>query len=109
MCVCVCVRGAVYEPIDYVLMFKILRTKYQEPGGAPIVRITKQLGESEDIILREFRVGVRKPGGAWGWLGKKRRDIKSSIRYLTNREVCLYFKDCAIVKSHKLRGAIARH
>ena len=68
--------GGLYEPIDYVWMFRILRAKYQEPGGVPIFRITQQLSESKGIILRELGIGVRKPDGAWGRLGKKRRDIK---------------------------------
>ena len=85
-------KGGVYGPIDYVWMFKVLRTKYREPDGSHIVRIAKQLSEIEGIILRELEVWVRNPEGVWGWLGEERRDHKSSGRYLTNREMPNYFK-----------------
>ena len=47
-------KGDVYEPVDYVWMFKILSSKYQEPVGAPVVRVMQQLSKIEGIIFREL-------------------------------------------------------
>ena len=47
-------KGATYEPIDYEWMFRTLRSKYQDPDGAPIVRPTKQLGEMEKRPLANW-------------------------------------------------------
>ena len=44
---------------------------YQEPTGAPIARIAKQLNEAGEVIYRELGVGVRTPEGVWDWLGGK--------------------------------------
>ena len=44
---------------------------YQEPVGAPVVRIAKQLHELESIIYRELGVWVRTPEGVWDWVGKE--------------------------------------
>ena len=55
---------------------------------------------------------MRNPEGVWGWLVKKRRDLKSSGRYLTNREMLNYFKATTITtiaNSHKLHEVIERH
>ena len=86
----------------------MFRGKYREPGGSPIVRIAKQLSGMARVIHRELELGVRNPEGDWDWLGKTRRDLKSMGRFLTNREIYIYFKDCSIVKSHKLSGVIER-
>ena len=43
-------NGDDYEPINYVWAFKILRARYQEPDGAPVIRIVKQLGGWEVAI-----------------------------------------------------------
>ena len=102
-------KGDVYEPIDYVWVFKILKSKYQGPVGAPIARIMKQLSEIEGIIFRESGVVVRNPEGVWGWVVKKRRDRKSLGRYLTNREMSNYLKETRIAKSHKSHCVIGRH
>ena len=83
--------------------------RYREPGGAPIVRIMKQLGGTGGVITRELEVGVRNPEGACDWVGKKRRDLKSTGRLLTSRDMYIYFKDGTIVKSRKLSGVIERH
>ena len=58
-------RGASYDPIGYEWMFMIFKTQYQEPGGSPVVRLAKQLGEMEKAITRELEVRVRNPEGVW--------------------------------------------
>ena len=67
-------------------MFEVFKSMYQEPAGAPIVRIAKQLGDLETIIYRELWVGVRTPEGVLDWIGGKSGELKSLCRYLTNRE-----------------------
>ena len=52
---------------------------------------------------------MRNPEGVWDCLCKIRRDIKTLVRFLTCREMYIYFKDCSVVKSHKLSGVIERH
>ena len=52
---------------------------------------------------------VRNPEVACDCIGKKRRDLKSHGRLLTNREMYIYFKDCIIAKSSKLSGVIERN
>ena len=44
----------VYEPIDYVLAFKILKPEYRGPYGSPIVRIAKQLSEIDGVRFLEL-------------------------------------------------------
>ena len=39
---------------------------------------------------------------------RKRRDLKALCRFRTSREMYMYFKDCSLVKSHKLSGVIER-
>ena len=73
-------------------------------GRAPIVRIAEQLGEMGGVITREFELGARNPEGVCDRLGKKRRDLKSIGRFLTNREMYIYVKDCSIAKWRKLAG-----
>ena len=82
---------------------------YQEPAGSPIVRLTKQLRGLGAIIYRELGVWVRTPEGVWDWPGKKRRELKSLCKYLTNRETFGYFRGANIAKTHKLRTAIQNH
>ena len=38
-----------------------------------------------------------------------RSDLRSTGRQLTNREIYMYFKDCRIVKPHKLDGLIMKY
>ena len=93
----------------------ISRDMYQEPEGAPIGRIFGQLNGIVKVIYIELELGVRNPEGVrhpeggWGWLGRKRNDLRTMGRNLTNREIYMYFKDCSIVKSHKLDEAIRKH
>ena len=84
-------------------------SRCQEPVGAPIARIAKQLNELETIIFRELWVGVRNPEGVWDWLVKKRRELKSLGMPRANREMFNYLREEIIVKSHKLSGVIERH
>ena len=98
-------KGDVYEPIDYVWVFNVLRTRYQEPVGAPIMRIATQLHEIEGIIFLELGVGreIRKArGDVWGGL-------RRLGRCLNNREMPNYFKETIIAQSRKLRGVVGRH
>ena len=101
-------RGASYEPIGYEWMFRILKSEYQEPDGAPIVRPARQLGEMGKAVTRELEAGVRNPEGVWGWLGKKRRGLRSLGINLASREMYFYFKDCTVAKSHTLRESLGR-
>ena len=47
---------------------------------------------------------MRNPEGDLDWLGKKRRGVGTWGRFLTSREMYIYFKDCSVVKSHKSGG-----
>ena len=60
-------NGDGYEPIDCVWMFKVFKSRYQEPHGVPVVRIAKQLDELETVIYRELGVGcaTREVSGIW--------------------------------------------
>ena len=59
------------------------------------------------VIYRELEPGVRNPEGVWGWVWG--RDLETMGRHLTNRDGYNYFKECSIVKSHKLGGVIEKH
>ena len=61
-----------------------------------------KLNGTGGIICRGLELWVRNPVDVWGWLGQKRNDLKVTGRHLTNREVYNYFKDCIVVKSHKI-------
>ena len=62
-------NGVDFEHIDFEWMFEVFKSMYQEPVGAPIARITKQLSELETIIYLELGVGMRTPEGFWDWAG----------------------------------------
>ena len=102
-------KGELYDPIGYDSMCKVLDGEYREPDGSPIVRIAKQLGGAGEVITRELEVWARNPEVVWDWLGRQRRDLKTTGSLLASRETYIYFKDCSIVKSHKLSGVIERH
>ena len=53
--------------------------------------------------------GNRDPEGARGWLSKKRDDLQSLGRNLTNREMFDYFTKCKIVMECEYSGVIKRH
>ena len=72
--------------------------KYREPEGSHIVRIAKRSGEAGRVITRELELGVRNPEGAWVWLCGERRELKPLGRFVTNREMCIYFKYCSVAK-----------
>ena len=63
--------------MNYVWAFKILRGKYQEPEGAPKIRIMNQLDETERIIFRELGVGVRNAEGVWDRFGGQEETLKA--------------------------------
>ena len=66
-------NGVEFEPIEYEWAFGVFKSRYQEPVGAPITRITKQLNELETSLYSELGLGVRTPEGVWEWLGGKKR------------------------------------
>ena len=59
-------NGVDFEPIECGWMFGVFNARYQEPAGAPITRIAKQLEELETVIYSELGVGCerRKVSGA---------------------------------------------
>ena len=64
------------EPISYEWAFMIFRDKYQEPEGAPIVRIVGKLWGIGEVIYNELGSGVRNPAGVWGWLGQQKKKFR---------------------------------
>ena len=101
-------NGGEFEPITDEWLFSTLKARHYEPAGKPITRIPSQLGDLNNVIWKELGSGVRTPGVVWGWLGRKRRDLGSLGRILTNREMFGYFRG-DIVKNHKLNNVIAHH
>ena len=92
-------NGVEFEHIEYEWAFGVFNSRYQEPAGAPITRIDKQLNELGTVIYIELGVGARKPEGGWGWLGGKRRELKILGRVRSNREMF----------GRKLHTVIGRH
>ena len=80
-------NGSEFEPVATEWMFPTLKSKRYEPSGQPIARIANQLGDLNKVIWRELGIGIRTPEGAWDWIGRKRRELKSLGSELTNREV----------------------
>ena len=78
-------------------------------GRAPIVRIVGKLCGLGKVIYRELELWARNPEGVWDWLGKRRGDLKTMGRHLTNREIYNYFKDCIIVRTNKLEEVVRDH
>ena len=76
--------------------------------GVPIGRIAGQLGGVEKVIYHELEPAARSPEGGWDWVGNNRIDLNAMGRFLRNREVYNYFKDCCLVKSHKLIGVVEK-
>ena len=74
-------NGVEFEPLEYECMFGVFNARYQEPGGAPVTRIDKQLNELETVIYREFGVAVRTPEGCRGWLGGKEENLKAYVGF----------------------------
>ena len=90
-------------------MFAILKAKYQEQGGVPIVRIMSQLSSIDRVSYSELEQGVRNPEGIWDWLLRNRNDPRSSRGCLTNREIYNYSDDCSFAQNRKLADVIRRH
>ena len=61
------------------------------------------------MIYQELEEGVQDPEGAWGWLSKKRGDLNSLGRNLTNSEIYDYFIKCKIVADYRLFSVIRTH
>ena len=59
-------NGVEFEPIEYEWAFGVFMARYQEPAGAPVTRIAKQLNGLETVIYSELGVGCerRKASGA---------------------------------------------
>ena len=93
----------------YAWMFRIFIDKYHEPEMAPIVRIMWKLGGIGKVIYHELEPWVRNPAGVWDWLGKIRNDLEALRRRVTYRGICNYFKECRLVKSHKMDEVIRKH
>ena len=102
-------NGVEFEPITAERMFATLKARHYEPAGKPITRITKQLGNLNDVIWKALGSGVRTPDGFWDWLGGKRRELEILGRILTNREMIGYFRGSNIVNNHKHNNVIAHH
>ena len=71
-------------------MFKAFKAGYQDPDGARIARIAKQLGWLERIIYRELAVWGASPGGRLGLGRKEKNGLKSLGSFPTNRNVQLF-------------------
>ena len=82
----------VSEPIDMERASETFKARRYEPDGQPISRIAKQLNMPDTVIGEELGIGVRTPEGVWGWLGRKRSELRSLGRILTNREMFGYFR-----------------
>ena len=85
-------NGVEFGPITAEWAFVTLKARHYEPAGQPITRITNQLGNLNDVIWKELGLCVRTPEGVWDWLGRKRREMGSLGRILTNREMFGYFR-----------------
>ena len=68
-------------------MFRILKDKYKERPGEAIKRLMEQLEGISQVIYQELEEGVQDPEGVWGWLSKKRDDLQSLGRNLTDSEI----------------------
>ena len=102
-------NGGEFGPITTEWMFATLKARHYEPAGKPITRITNQLGNLNGAIWKELGLGIRTPEGVWGWLGGKRRELKSSGRISTNREMFGYFRGSNIAINRKLNNVISHH
>ena len=71
-------EGSDFEPFSYEWVFVILKPKYKEQEGVPIVRIISQLSSIDRVGYSELEQGVRSPEGIRDWVIKKRNDIESS-------------------------------
>ena len=87
-------------------MFRILKEKYDERPGEAIKRVTLQLENINHVIYQEIAQGIQDPEGAWDWLSKKRDDLQSLSRDLTNSEIYDYFIKCKIVLDYRLFSVI---
>ena len=101
--------GEDFEKIGYEWMFRILKEKYQERPGEAIRRVTLQLENINQVIYQELAQGIQDPEGVWDWLSKKRDDLQSLGRNLTNREIYDYFIKCKIVSEYPYFNVIRTH
>ena len=68
-----------------------------------------QLEGINQVIYLELEEGAQDPEGAWGWLSKKRDDLQSLGRELTNREIYDYFIKCKVVLDYRFFSVIRTH
>ena len=73
-----------FEPFRYGWAFWVLKSKYQEKEGVPIVRIMSRLISLVRVSCSELEHWVRNPECIWGWLVRKRNGLKAAWE-LTNR------------------------
>ena len=66
------------------------------------MRLTAQLEDINQVIYKEPEEGAQDPEWLWSWLPKKRDDLQSSGRGLTNSEIYDYFAKCKIVLEYQL-------
>ena len=90
-----------YGEIGYEWAFRILKEKYKERPGEAIRGLMAQLEGTNHVIYQELEEGVQDPEGERGWLSKKRGDLQSLGRCLTNREIYDYFIKRKIVLDYR--------
>ena len=98
-----------FEKIGFDWMFTLLKEKFEESQAQGIIKLSAQLGEMNQVIYQELGEGIRDPEGAWDWLSKKRGDLQSLGRNLTNREMFDYFTKCKIAMECEYVNVIKRH
>ena len=71
--------------------------------------MTLQLENINQVIYQELAQGIQDPEGVWDWISKKRDDLHSLGRNLTNREIYDYFIKCKIVLDYPYFKVIRTH
>ena len=97
-----------FEKIGYGWMFTLSKEKFEETQAQGIIKLSAQLDEMNQAIYQELDEGIRDPEGVWDWLSKKRDDLQSLGRNLTNREMFDYFTKCKIAMECEYVNVIQR-
>merc|ERR1712114_140483 len=95
--------------IGFGWMFTLSKEKFEETQAQGVIKLSAQLGEMNQVIYQELDEGIRDPEGSWGWLSKKRGDLQSLGRNLTNREMFGYFIKCKIVSGYPYFNVVRKH
>ena len=98
-----------FERIGFDWMFTLLKEKFEETQAQGIIKLSAQLGEMNQVVYQELDECIRDPEGVWDWLSKKRDDLQSLGRNLTNREMFDYFTKCKIAMECEYVNVIKRH